>query len=129
MKFLTSAASILLVVNAALASPLSRLAEALGKPIRHTGYNRNLTSERYADEASSNWAGAVIVTTGVTEVTGTFTIPQPKVPSGGSSSTEYCGAGWVGIDGDTCQSGLIQTGVFWCVQDGEYSKDNLTFVL
>jgi len=29
----------------------------------------------------------------------------------------------VGIDGDTCQTGLIQTGVFWCVQNGEYSYE------
>jgi hypothetical protein len=27
------------------------------------------------------------------------------------------------LDGDTCQSGLIQTGVFWCVQDGSYSYE------
>lgn len=54
---------------------------------------------------SSNWAGAVIVSSGITSVTGTFTIPTAKEPSGGSSRTEYGAAAWVGIDGDTCGSG------------------------
>lgn len=54
---------------------------------------------------SSNWAGAVIVTTDVTEVTGTFTVPTAEIPSGGSDSTEYGAAAWVGIDGDTCETG------------------------
>lgn len=60
----------------------------------------------------SNWAGAVIVSSGVTEVTGTFTIPTVKEPSGGNSNTEYGAAAWVGIDGDTCQSGTsaLQSG-------------------
>ncbi|KUJ19065.1 uncharacterized protein LY89DRAFT_571522, partial [Mollisia scopiformis] len=68
---------------------------------------------------STNWAGAAISTSGVTEVTGTFTVPKPSVPSGGSSSTEYCGAAWVGIDGYS-DDDLIQTGVLWCIQNGEY---------
>jgi len=72
---------------------------------------------------SSNWGGAVLDTTGVTQVTGTFTIPKPTVPSGGSTRTDFCGAAWVGIDGDTCQTALIQTGVFWCVQNGAFSYE------
>lgn len=129
MKFVTSAASVLLMGSAALASPLSARAAARGQSTRRTGLmipapqNGTLSPEVVEAQASSNWGGAVIVTTGVTSVTGTFTVPQPKVPSGGSSSTEYCGAAWVGIDGDTCQSGLIQTGVFWCVQNGAYSYE------
>ena len=48
----------------------------------------------------SNWAGAVQVGTGITEVTATFN--NPKVSS---SSSQAGAAAWVGIDGDTCQSG------------------------
>lgn len=39
-------------------------------------------------EYSSNWAGAVLIGTGYKSVTGTFTVPTPSVPSGGSSRTE-----------------------------------------
>jgi len=86
--------------------------------VPYTGAN-----DQFSVSDSTNWAGAVLETTGVTEVTGTFTVPKPSVPSGGSTRTEYCGAAWVGIDGDTCQSGLIQTGVFWCIQNGAFSYE------
>lgn len=39
-------------------------------------------------EYSSNWAGAVLIGTGYKSVTGTFTVPTPSTPSGGSSKTE-----------------------------------------
>ncbi|KAI3316747.1 peptidase A4 family-domain-containing protein [Xylariaceae sp. AK1471] len=71
---------------------------------------------------SSNWSGAAIVTSGVTEVSGTFTVPKPSAPSGGSSRTEYCGAAWVGIDGYS-NSALIQTGVLWCVEGSSYEYE------
>jgi len=61
-------------------------------------------------EYSSNWAGGVISTTGVTSVTGTATVP--KVASGD-------GAAWVGIDGDSCETAILQTGFQWI--DGEYA--------
>lgn len=68
---------------------------------------------------SGNWGGAAIVTSGVTSVVGTFVVPKPSRPSGGSSSTEYCGAAWVGIDGYN-DADLIQTGVLWCIQGSSY---------
>ncbi|KAI0809437.1 peptidase A4 family-domain-containing protein [Xylaria sp. FL0064] len=71
---------------------------------------------------SSNWGGAAIVTSGVTEVSGTFTVPKPSAPSGGSSRTDYCGAAWVGIDGYS-NSALIQTGVLWCVEGSSYEYE------
>lgn len=40
------------------------------------------------EEYSSNWAGAVLIGTGYKSVTGTFVVPTPSKPSGGSSSTE-----------------------------------------
>lgn len=123
MKF--AAAASLLLANVAIASPLAAKAAAAGVSTRRTALNHRTgaTNPKTFDEESTNWAGAVIVDTDITYAVGTFTVPQPSVPSGGDSGTEYCGAAWVGIDGDTCQSGLIQTGVFWCVQDGSYSYE------
>jgi hypothetical protein len=72
---------------------------------------------------SSNWAGAVLVGSGYKSVTGTFVVPTPKEPSGGSSSTEYSASAWVGIDGDTCQSAILQTGVDFNVQGSSVSYD------
>ncbi|KAH8705738.1 putative aspergillopepsin-2 precursor [Talaromyces proteolyticus] len=71
--------------------------------------------------SSSNWAGAVLQSTGVTGVAGTFTVPTPKIPSGGDSTTSYCGCAWVGVDGelDVCPNGgLIQAGATWCIRGG-----------
>ncbi|TAQ84537.1 hypothetical protein B7494_g7136 [Chlorociboria aeruginascens] len=126
MKFTAAIASALLLANAAWASPLAARAAAAGVQLRRRSGLKipvNASAEYASTSESTNWSGAVISSSGVTEVTGTFTIPRPSPPSGGSSRTEYCGAAWVGIDGDTCQSGLIQTGVFWCVQNGAYSYE------
>jgi len=123
MKFSTSVASALVLANAAWASPLSRRAAAKGQSTRQSNFKIPAGKDEFSVSQSSNWAGAALETTGVTEVTGTFTIPKPTVPSGGSTREEFCGAAWVGIDGDTCQSGLIQTGVFWCIEDGEFSYE------
>lgn len=46
------------------------------------------------EEYSSNWAGAVLIGTGYTAVTGTFVVPTPSTPSGGSSRTEVSFPGW-----------------------------------
>lgn len=50
-----------------------------------------LTNETAHEEYSSNWAGAVLIGTGYKSVTGTFVVPTPSKPSGGSSSTEVSG--------------------------------------
>jgi hypothetical protein len=70
---------------------------------------------------SSNWAGAVISKSSATwtAVTGTFTVPTPKAPSG---STAYASA-WVGIDGDTCGNAILQTGLDFNVESGRVSYD------
>lgn len=124
MKF--SVASVLLLANAAWASPLAARAAKAGATLRRTNMkiphpDANLTD--FSVSSSTNWGGAAINSAGVTEVTGTFTIPKPAPPTGGSTRTDYCGAAWVGIDGDTCQTGLIQTGVFWCVENGAFSYE------
>ncbi|CAK7207370.1 hypothetical protein SEUCBS139899_010180 [Sporothrix eucalyptigena] len=72
---------------------------------------------------SSNWAGAVLIGTGFTKVTGTFVVPVPAEPSGGKSTTEYAASAWVGIDGDTAQNSILQTGVDFYVENGKTSYD------
>lgn len=72
---------------------------------------------------SSNWAGAVLVGSGYKSVTGTITVPTPKEPSSGSSSTQYAATAWVGIDGDTCTTAILQTGVDFYVQGTTVSFD------
>jgi len=129
MKF-TSTIAALVLANAAWASPLSERAAKAGFNLaaRRSAMKvphpmGNITTEDNFFSTSTNWGGAAISPGGVTEVTGTFTIPKPTVPSGGSTRTEFCGAAWVGIDGDTCQTSLIQTGVFWCVENGAFSYE------
>ncbi|KAJ9165769.1 Acid proteinase [Coniochaeta hoffmannii] len=72
---------------------------------------------------STNWAGAVLVGSGYKSVTGTFVVPTPKRPSGSSSSTTYSASAWVGIDGDTCQTAILQTGVDFNIQGSTVSYD------
>ncbi|KAL5113879.1 hypothetical protein ACEQ8H_008229 [Pleosporales sp. CAS-2024a] len=74
---------------------------------------------------SSNWSGAVLETPSsgyFTTATGRFTVPTPKHV--GSVSSESSSA-WVGIDGDTCASGLLQAGVDFTVSSsGAVSYDS-----
>ncbi|KAI0477088.1 peptidase A4 family-domain-containing protein [Xylariaceae sp. FL0804] len=66
-------------------------------------------------EYSSNWAGAVLIGSGYKTVTGTFTVPTPS--SAGSA------AAWVGIDGDTCDTSILQTGVDFTKSGNSISYD------
>lgn len=54
---------------------------------------------------SSNWSGAVQIGTGFKSVTGTITVP--RATGGGDAAS----SAWVGIDGDTCQTAILQTGL------------------
>lgn len=60
---------------------------------------------------SSNWAGAVLDGTNFQKVTGTFAVPTPQLPEGASQDTEYAASAWVGIDGSSCQSTILQVGL------------------
>ncbi|KAJ7310581.1 acid proteinase [Mycena albidolilacea] len=74
---------------------------------------------------SSNWAGAAFESPAGTykSVTGTFVVPTPKVPSGSSTSGTYAASAWVGIDGDTCGSAILQTGIDFTISGGRVSFD------
>ena len=65
---------------------------------------------------SQNWSGAAITSppTGETfnEVAGTVTVPKPSIPDGVSATDgEYAASVWVGIDGNTYSTAILQTGI------------------
>ncbi|EJT97836.1 hypothetical protein DACRYDRAFT_91302 [Dacryopinax primogenitus] len=72
---------------------------------------------------SSNWAGPVYNANAGTykAVTGTFTVPTPSAPSGGRGS--YAASAWVGIDGDSCDTAILQTGLDFTIDNGKVSYD------
>jgi hypothetical protein len=87
---------------------------------------RNVSSTAGAEDNvqyDSNWAGAVLVGTGYTSVSGSVVVPTAIEPAGGRAGTQYAATAWVGIDGDTCSSAILQTGVDFFVQDGVPSFD------
>ncbi|TVY57597.1 Aspergillopepsin-2, partial [Lachnellula suecica] len=68
---------------------------------------------------STNWAGAVLTAppagSTFTSVSATFVVPTPS-GSGAASA-------WVGIDGDTYQNSILQTGVDFTVTGGRVTYD------
>ncbi|KAI1260674.1 peptidase A4 family-domain-containing protein [Xylariaceae sp. FL1019] len=97
----------------ALESRLRRTNPALPVPVDNASNIQNVDSEY-----TQNWAGAVLLGTGYTTVSGTIVVPEPAIPAGGSTSRSYAAAAWVGIDGSTCQSAILQTGVDFIMQNG-----------
>ncbi|KAH7245211.1 peptidase A4 family-domain-containing protein [Fusarium tricinctum] len=65
----------------------------------------SLDSTEANDQYSGNWAGAVKIGTGYNKVQGTITVPSVSGDDGSAASA------WVGIDGDTCQTAILQTGI------------------
>ncbi|EPT01947.1 hypothetical protein FOMPIDRAFT_1119172 [Fomitopsis schrenkii] len=124
----TLLASVLLATTA-LARPSGlngrlarRAAGRQGKPVQLIAHPETTNVSHV--EYSENWAGAVYdsyPSGSFTAVTGTFTVPTPSTPSGGSGS--YSASAWVGIDGDTCDTAILQTGVDFTIDDGDVSYD------
>ncbi|KAH8705534.1 putative aspergillopepsin-2 precursor [Talaromyces proteolyticus] len=136
MTFSKSFLGSLLLAGVGIASPISHQSPRGAPPYGLRG-SRPANSTVFLDSHAShsnpgvatadsvntlsfnNWAGAILESSGVTSVVGTFTIPQPQLPSGADSSTSYCGCAWLGIDGDSdvCPNGgLLQAGTAWCIQ-------------
>jgi hypothetical protein len=67
---------------------------------------------------SNNWAGATLIGSGFSSVTGTIVVPVPQEPFGAIPGEQYMASAWVGIDGDTCETAILQTGVDFVVTDG-----------
>ncbi|KAJ7464398.1 peptidase A4 family-domain-containing protein [Mycena latifolia] len=136
MVFAAAFLSCVLLATAAIAAPRSnidaravrrRAASHLSSPrqpsdgIDALAAHANISNVEY----SSNWAGASWESAAGTykSVTGTFVVPTPKVPSGSSSSGSYAASAWVGIDGDTCGSAILQTGIDFTIDGGSVSFD------
>ncbi|KAH9834761.1 peptidase A4 family-domain-containing protein [Rhodofomes roseus] len=125
----TSFFSFVLLATAAVAAPKGRLAERLARRAEGAHQSRPMVVEQpelsnvSQVSYSSNWAGAVWEKSSGTfkSVTGTFTVPKPSAPSGGSGS--YSASAWVGIDGDTCGNAILQTGVDFTIDGGSVSYD------
>lgn len=87
---------------------------------------RNITRGAGAEDDAqydSNWAGAVLIGSGYTSVSGSVVVPTAIEPADAQPGTQYAATAWVGIDGDTCSSAILQTGVDFYVQDGQPSFD------
>ncbi|KAF8217112.1 peptidase A4 family-domain-containing protein [Mycena galopus ATCC 62051] len=82
-------------------------------------------ASKFNVDYSSNWAGAAWESPEgtYTSVTGTFVVPTPQAPSGGGSGM-YSASAWVGIDGDTCGSAILQTGIDFTIDNGAVSFDS-----
>jgi hypothetical protein len=97
--------------------------------------NTGETDERVAQAANvaatgdgrvqytQNWAGLVLTGNNYTSVTGTIIVPTPKSPLGANARTQYAASAWVGIDGNTCPTAILQTGVDFYIQAGRISFD------
>ncbi|KAI0668111.1 aspergillopepsin [Trametes maxima] len=137
MKFAAALLCQVLVATAAFAIPTSRerLAQRVARRAAgaHLSHPKQPTAGPVAEvgalsnvshvEFSSNWAGAVLIANSNTfkSVTGTFTVPTPREPSGGSGT--HSASAWVGIDGDTCGSAILQTGIDFTVSGSRVSFD------
>ncbi|CAI7613894.1 hypothetical protein N7533_013306 [Penicillium manginii] len=130
MKIYVGLLSIMLLAIAAEAAPLTeerqaqhesrrlaRLKNRESHPPYKIGTNEILRLNKTSKiEYSSNWAGAVLIGADYTAVTADFIVPIPQVPNYGDGNKQYCASAWVGIDGDTCGTAILQTGIDFCVQ-------------
>lgn len=75
---------------------------------------------------STNWAGAVQTSTKFNYVTGTIVVPTPAEGASGGAKASlegYSASAWVGIDGDTCSTAILQTGIDFSYKSGSVSFD------
>ncbi|CZR54719.1 related to aspergillopepsin II precursor [Phialocephala subalpina] len=124
MKFLTLA-SVALLAGSAAAAPgtalrrernRQRAAGRKGNPMIKSDGPAGIAAANISNvEYSSNWAGAVLIGTGYTSVTASFVVPTP--------STTGSGSAWVGIDGDTCDTAILQTGIDWTKSGSSITYD------
>ena len=114
MKFLAVAILASGAMAATRAGTMNKHAEGIATSSR---ISKAAGGGEYVDgQVSNNWAGATNSGKGITYVTGEVTVPEPRIPSGGDQDTTYLASAWVGIDGNSCRSGLLQTGVEVAVQ-------------
>ncbi|GJE98822.1 peptidase A4 family-domain-containing protein [Phanerochaete sordida] len=110
-----------LVAGSVLAAPSnlkrreSRIARR-GSPRQHASQHDDT-----APENNPTWAGAVInAPQGTfTSVSASFTVPAPQEPAGLTGF--HAASAWVGIDGDSCQNAILQTGADFHINGGRMS--------
>ena len=112
----TAVLSALLCAEAALAAVPAdrRLARRLARQqsrARRSAPFKQVLKEHATVE--SNWGGAILEGSGFTAASAVANVPK----GGGGSSA--AGSAWVGIDGATCDSAILQTGFDW-YGDGTY---------
>jgi len=102
MKF-AAIASTLLLAGSSLAAPgtsmrreralARRTLQRQSKTLQRVGTLEALETAELTNKTdvsySSNWAGAVLVGTGYTSVTGTFTVPTPSTAGSGSVRSSF----------------------------------------
>lgn len=134
MKFFATILGAALLIISVTASPLA--SDCLAhREIRRSARGEHRTSRPYGpgtssvihlnktsqETYSSNWAGAVLIGAGYISVSGDVTVPVPQPPRDADPYTTYCASAWVGIDGDTCNTAILQTGINVCIQGGNPS--------
>jgi hypothetical protein len=110
IPILSGIVDILVVASPTTLVPLEKLSQ-IRRPRFSKPNSVSDSNSHNSTEYSTAWAGAVLRGIGYTSVTGTIVVPAPKRPAGADNSTSYAGSAWVGIDGDTCQNAIIQTGI------------------
>lgn len=136
MKYFSPIIGALLLTTSVLAAPLTAQRQALharrqadralgrgsSRPLKPGTADILYVNGTTKEEFSANWAGAVLIGNGYNHVTGEITVPVPKPPRGANDATSYCASAWVGIDGDTCNTAILQTGIDICVKAGVVSS-------
>ncbi|RDW59957.1 hypothetical protein BP6252_13044 [Coleophoma cylindrospora] len=120
MKFI-SILTYMVFVGLAIAAPHTakraarrEVARLHSQPNKYIEGSAHVINETTNVVYSSNWAGAALIATSVTSVTGTFTVPEP--------STDGSGSAWVGIDGYS-NDVTFQAGIDWTKSGDSYSYD------
>ena len=116
----------LLATTAFAAVPARRTSRTL----QRTKTLQSASTDAADSSLSPNWAGAVLVksTATYTSAKGTFVVPTVSLPANSTSGTTYTGAIWVGIDGDTCGTSILQAGIeIWIDDSGATTYEGECF--
>jgi hypothetical protein len=136
MKYSSSLLTSVLLTTTVVAAPhskggLSRRLERRARTLRDTTMRskdssnaetkvQDSTATNSSIQYSENWSGLAYTSppSGQTfnAVSAKFTVPTPSVPSAvAATDGEYSASAWVGIDGNTYSTAILQTGVDFTV--------------
>ncbi|KAH8812224.1 Scytalidopepsin B [Xylogone sp. PMI_703] len=114
MKFTAAVLAGLFCAEAVLAAvPAER---SHGRALsRHKGGPRRMGGNKTIKHATvqSNWGGAILEASGFSAVSAVANVPR------GGGGSNAAGTAWVGIDGNDCETAILQTGFDW-YGDGTY---------